>query len=464
MRIVVDGLPIRGTNSLSIVSEHMLSGWRELGMRDEVHVVVRSDLRMTIPDGVIVHRVRVGRFPLLSRLYAQSVRLPHICRQVRPDVMLGVIPSTAITPLPCPRVVIAWDFRCRALPEQFRATTRWFRRVSYAVGFRQADGVVCISERTKADLRVYHGLQTADGPVVVASLGADHVDDWPPPVRCSGPGPGRGSGSVPGPGSAPGLSAGHEYAIAFGHFVNKNIDLVLHSWAAMQRQRQDMTLPLQLVGVGEKHRPQVEAEVARLGLAGVVTVREWLDDDAYRELFSSSSLVVLPSDYEGFGLPAVEAMRLGIPVVVTPEPALLEVTAGHAIVVEGEGPAALARAITTARHMPSEARESARRHARSFTWAAFANGVRTTLEEVSAAAGRHGHRPDGAADVRPRHHDPDWHAVGDRLDGGAPRVHDLEHGGPAADHVVWGLGERSWREKRTRQPHIPEPPEKRSFR
>ncbi len=123
-----------------------------------------------------------------------------------------------------------------------------------------------------------------------------------------------------------------------------------------------------------------------LGLAGVVTISPWLPKEVFREQFASSSLVVFPSDFEGFGLPTVEAMRLGIPVVITPEPALLEVTGGHATVVDGEGPEALARAVEVARHASPEAIAAARRHAAAFTWANFASGVRGLLGEATAPA------------------------------------------------------------------------------
>lgn len=360
MRIVIDGLPIRGDNSLSIVSEHLLSGWHLLENDDEVHLVVRSGAEISVPDSVRVHEVKFGRVRFVSRLAAQSFRLPRLCRSVGADVMLGVLPATSVAPLPCPRAVIAWDFRYRLRPEQFSRKTKLLRRVSYAIGFRQADGVACISDRTRRDLVAFHP-RFAKVPARVAHLGADHVDSWP--VR----------------------RVGAEYAIAFGHFSNKNVDLVLQSWAALRRHPGD-TLPLRLVGVPNSERERLEARVLELGLADVVTVNPWLSKAEFQEAFASSSLVVFPSDFEGFGLPAVEAMRLGIPVVITPEPALLEVTAGHATVVEGEGPEALAQAVLAARDASPDALAAAKQHAAGFTWAHFASDVRWLLGEAIAPA------------------------------------------------------------------------------
>ncbi len=156
MRVVIDGLAIRGQNSLSIVSEQLLSGWQRMSDTDQLHLLVRSDHCISVPGEVIVHGVQFTRGDLVSRLSAQSWELPRLCRSVRPDVLLGLLPTTALTPLPCPRVVIAWDFHDRLMPQQFGRKTLVRRRASYAVGFRQTDGVVCISERTKRDALALH--------------------------------------------------------------------------------------------------------------------------------------------------------------------------------------------------------------------------------------------------------------------------------------------------------------------
>jgi glycosyltransferase involved in cell wall biosynthesis len=362
VRVVIDGLAIRGENSLSIVSENLLSGWQRIDGVDELHLVLRSDPAISVPEGVSVHRVKFGRSAFASRLYAQSFLLPRLCRALKADVMLGMLPTTALTPLPCPRAVIAWDFRYRLLPQQFSRRSLLLRRVSYSLGFRRADAIACISERTKRDLLTFHH-RLSKVPVEVTHLGADHVDSWP--VRSDA------------------CRAEDRYAIAFGHFANKNVDLVLDAWSALGA-RGGPTVALRLVGVSERDRPRLDQRIDELGMTTVVTVSPWLTTECFREQFTSSSLVVFPSDFEGFGLPAVEAMRLGIPVIITPDPALLEVTSGHAIVVDGEGPGALARAVDVALAVPEGDLAAAKAYAQRFTWANFASGVRNVLAGTAA--------------------------------------------------------------------------------
>jgi glycosyltransferase involved in cell wall biosynthesis len=372
MRVVIDGVPIRGT-SLAIVVENLLHGWDQLGCDDDIHILVGPHAPLSLPASVTVHRVSLGRMPFAGRLQAQNVRVPQLCRDIRADVMLGVIPATTVGPLPCPRAIIALDLRHELRPEQFSRQARLKRRTSYGVGYRQAAAIVCISERTRQDLLSAHP-RLRRRLVRVAPLGADHVLRWPP------------------------ARSGPQFALAFGQWGNKNVHLVIDAWSLLHARGQ--SLPLTLIGLPEADRAAVQAKVDRLGLTDVVTVLPWLDAAPFQQQFASASLVVFPSDFEGFGLPAAEAMRLGIPLVVTPDPALLEVTAGRATVMDGWDAESLARAVPRARQKGPEHTSRARTRASEFTWRRTAAEVRETLSTAIASSSTGWHEDQGSQ-VRP---------------------------------------------------------------
>ncbi len=305
--------------------------------------MLRPGVGLDVPEGISVHEVSGSRFSAMERT------VPALCRRVRADAMLGITPATTLGPLPCPRAVIALDLRHEVRPEQFSATTRLLRKVSYGLGYRRADAIACISQRTRDDLVAAHP-SVKRRAVTVAQLGADHVLGW---ARADGAG---------------------TYALAFGQWGNKNVGLVVQAWSEI-----DDPMPLVVVGLPAAARASVEADVARRGLAGLVTVLPWLRAEDFQRRFTGASLVVFPSDYEGFGLPAVEAMRLGIPVVVTPDPALLEVTGGRATTMDGWDAAALARAVGCARRTTGAELEAGVAHASGFTWRRTAAAVRATV-------------------------------------------------------------------------------------
>ena len=356
MRILFDGLPITGS-SLAIVIEHTLAGWQQLDEHDELHIVLGPDAELTVPESVTIHRVPFGRRAGLSRVRQQNVAVPRLARRLGADVVVGVLPTTTIAPLPCPRVIMAYDIRHELRPHQFSRKTLAMRKVSYGLGWRQADGITCISDRTRQDL-LRSRPWLAKRPVRLNLLGADHVDTWPQDAH-------------PEP-----------YAIAFGQYGNKNVDLVLDAWR-LQLDRGPV-MPLVIVGLGNGPRAETQARIDELGLTDVVTPLPWLSDEQFRARFASADLVVFPSDFEGFGLPAVEAMRLGLPLVITPETALLEVTDGHAAVMDGWDAKALADAVDAALARTPEELEAARQHALPFTWRRTASDVRDLLAEVTA--------------------------------------------------------------------------------
>jgi glycosyltransferase involved in cell wall biosynthesis len=355
MRVLFDGLPITGS-SLAIVVQHLLAGWREFQPDDDLHIVLGPGAQLSIPDGVTVHPVRFGRSAAFSRVRHQTFTVPRLARRLDADVVFGVLPTTTMAPLPCPRVVMAYDIRHELRPEQFSRANRIQRRFSYR--WDQADGIACISARTKSDLLISRPWLT-DRPVEVTHLGADHVDHWSRPPE------------------------GGQYALAFGQYGNKNVDLVLDAWALLNTS--GGARPLRLVGLNAETREQVTARVHELGLDGVVIPSPWLSEAEFQQVFAGAGLVVFPSDFEGFGLPAVEAMRLGIPVAITPDPALLEVTGGHAAVMDGWDAPALAGAVRQASGFSAAAIEAARVHAAPFTWAHTARGVRELIQTVTTA-------------------------------------------------------------------------------
>lgn len=357
MTVVIDGLPIRGT-SLGVVLEHLLEGWHQLGTGDRIHLVTGPDSGLRLPDEVTTHVVDLGERYYLNRVKAQSTFIPRLCREVGADAMLAILPTTTFTPLPCPRVEIVHDQRYELRPAQFSRKARFIRSVSYGIGYRQADALICISERTRDDLlasRPY--LRARADRVVAVHHGADHVR---PPV-------------------AP---AAQPYAVAFGQHTNKNVGLVLEAWQQLISSGGE-PLPLRLFGIPSGERAQLEREVSERGLAGIVTLSGWLEPDDFAEQFAAAALVVFPSDFEGFGLPAVEALQLGIPVVVSPDAALAEVTAGHATTMRGWTAADLVRAIAEARDHTSDKTEAGRAHAARFTWRETAAKYREVLANMT---------------------------------------------------------------------------------
>jgi glycosyltransferase involved in cell wall biosynthesis len=284
-----------------------------------------------------------------------------VCREVDADVLLGAISTTAATPVGCPKVITVHDLRHELRPDQFSRGRRLLRKVSYAIGYREASGLICISERTRGDLLRLHP-RLAKKPVFTVPWAADHVDAWP----------------------RRDLAGEDRYALAFGHFPNKAVERVIDAWRILRDRGE--AIPLVFVGIPADERGRIAERIASAGLSGIVEALPWLAKEDFRGRFASADLIVFPSDFEGFGLPAVEAMRLGIPLVISADEALLEVTGAHATVAAADDAPSLAEAVLTAWKTPQDELDQARAFVQEYRWVDVARATRAALAEVARDA------------------------------------------------------------------------------
>jgi glycosyltransferase involved in cell wall biosynthesis len=168
----------------------------------------------------------------------------------------------------------------------------------------------------------------------------------------------------------------------------KNLAALLRAFAALAAE--DPRLRLVKVGApgGERDdfRRATERVVDELGLRERVVFAGRIGDEDLAAAYSGATCLVLPSLHEGFGLPPLEAMACGCPVVVSGAGSLPEVVADAGLVVAPE-PRALAAAIRAARDAPTAAqlRERGLRRAAAFTWERVAE---RTLDVYRAVARR----------------------------------------------------------------------------
>lgn len=120
-------------------------------------------------------------------------------------------------------------------------------------------------------------------------------------------------------------------------------------------------------------------------LKGVVRHVGYVDPDRRRALYEGARLLVMPSFEEGFGMPVLEAMSLGVPVVAANRGSLPEVLGDAGPLVDPEQPAELAQAIGRLLWDDAHAATCAARglaRARQFNWAATARRVYDTYVEA----------------------------------------------------------------------------------
>jgi glycosyltransferase involved in cell wall biosynthesis len=154
----------------------------------------------------------------------------------------------------------------------------------------------------------------------------------------------------------------------------KNVGALLDGYAALLAQMPDAP-PLWLAGgITDAAAPWLAA-ITQPPFAGRVRHLGYIPADRRYDLYAQASMLVQPSHLEGFGIPVLEAMTVGVPVVVNRRGALPEVSGDAGQVVDADNAAELAAAIKRYLDDPGLARDAAARgwaRARAYSWDASA--------------------------------------------------------------------------------------------
>jgi glycosyltransferase involved in cell wall biosynthesis len=145
----------------------------------------------------------------------------------------------------------------------------------------------------------------------------------------------------------------------------------------------------------EESRPWLEA-LERPPLAGLATHAGYLADEAREGLYKGAAMLVLPSFNEGFGLPVLEAMTAGVPVIASNRGAIPEVLGDAGLLVEPDDVEGLAGAMQQVLTRPGLAESLASRgprRARQFDWVSSAHALRDAYEQATRRRGLAGRKP-----------------------------------------------------------------------
>jgi glycosyltransferase involved in cell wall biosynthesis len=183
-----------------------------------------------------------------------------------------------------------------------------------------------------------------------------------------------------------GLGVTGPLVVTVGAILNRRrLPVLLRAVAHLRRSWPDLTL--EVVGENRTHPPlDIEALVGELGLEGAVRVSGHVADAGLVARYAAADVAVFLSEYEGFGLPVLEAMVRGVPVVVSRRPALDELFGGGALLVEPGDEQAVAAAVSQVLDDRRARADLVRRGygiAASFSWADTARRTRRALERAA---------------------------------------------------------------------------------
>jgi len=329
--------------------------------------------RAEIPPGERIEAAILGRISgLPDNVFTWThVRLPaHLARH--PVDLLHGTHYTLPALCPVPAVVTLHDITFDLHPEWYTRRARLSFGGFAGSSARKARHVLTVSECSRKDIISSYGVDAAK--VTSVPLAPD------PRFR-----PVTEAGELARVRER--YRLGEPYVLHVGSITpRRNIGRLLDAFAGVRRGGGRPTLVL--AGRVEPPSPPVEADIRRRGLADAVRVAGYVDGGDLPALYSGAAVVAYPSLYEGFGLPVIEAMACGVPVLASSGSCFPEVAGDAALLVDPEDTGAIEsglRSLLTDEPLRRKLIERGFVRAASFTWE---RAARETLAVYDLVLGR----------------------------------------------------------------------------
>jgi glycosyltransferase involved in cell wall biosynthesis len=293
-----------------------------------------------------------------------TLGLPRAAARDRLDVFLAHAHRPLIRR--CPVVCIIHDMVSIRLPHDLSLVERAYMPFTIRASIRTADAVVVVSEFTRREVLALCG--GVDPKKIVA------VPNAADPIFVN---------------AMPGLSpVDPPFFLAIGNLQpRKNLLTLVRAFKQLVEQHPAVEERLVLVGQDRGIASAIESESVDLRATGRLITTGYVDDQILVDALGAATAFVFPSLYEGFGLPPLEAMTMGIPVAVADIPAMREVVADAGLLVPATDVDAWCntlRRLATEQTLRRELSERGLARSRKFSWQDSARKVLSVLEAASS--------------------------------------------------------------------------------
>jgi glycosyltransferase involved in cell wall biosynthesis len=261
----------------------------------------------------------------------------------------------------CPLVATFYDLIPLIFPDQYlppdaQVTALYGRAVQLV---SRADRLIAISQSARDDAVRYLGF-----PAERIDVAYPIPDPWFRPLA-----PAELRAALAGLRRRVALPDAYVFSVTYPHH-SKNVERMLEGYSllpAALRRRAPLVLTFEITG---SDRERVGRLADRYGVAGDVLLTDFVSEEELVALYNGALALLHPSRYEGFGLPVVEAMRCGAPVITSTTSSLPEAGGDAAILVDPDDPQAIAAGLAAIIEEPArraEMRERGLAHAARFT-------------------------------------------------------------------------------------------------
>ncbi len=311
----------------------------------------------------------------LRKYLFETRAIPEAVREDQCDVFFSLYQSATVVE-EVPHVVLAHDIIPEIFPEYRKTLRKQFFWSQVRKALAQASAYVAVSQHTKVDMEKY--LHTDKSKITVLEPSVDPLFEQE--VLLS---------------EKARVVLEYQLPEKFiyhggGLEIRKNTELVLRAYKTLihilpERERPYLVISGTLHSEKNPLATPVKKLIQELELEGKVLLLGHVPPADLPSLYALAQMFVYPSRYEGFGLPVLEAMKVGVPVITTRVASLPEVGGTAVLYTHPDDKEALARTMKKILHdhaLADELRESGHKVAERFRWDTFAQGILTVIKKV----------------------------------------------------------------------------------
>lgn len=344
---------------------------------EELHLVVSPRSQHLYPD--YGSNVSYIKYPWSNERRKLRTLSEHLYTPVRLPLSHIDVFATLMAPVirvPKSVVIHMKTMHAFATPESLDPLARLYRQMGYPHSARVAEAIIINSESLRSEVEKY--LEVDPRKLRLIYEAVDHELFTPGDAA-----------------EARARVASYGLTKPFVLFVSslwpyKNCDGLLRAWALARGELGDRQLAIVGAPRDEKYAALLHSLAVELGISSDVVFVGAVPLEETVPLYRAADVLVYPSLNETFGLPLLEAMACGCPVVTSQTSSMPEIAGGAAILVDPQIPASIGRGIVQAvEPQRDRLRDLGLRRAQQFTWAATAA---ETLDVYREVAERHRHR------------------------------------------------------------------------
>jgi len=320
MRFAIDATSIpRQMAGAGVYTYNLIRAVAAVDHENEYTVFAKSDAFDDLNrDEPLFRTVRVSTRSRPARLLWEQLALPIHLRRQKIDVLHSPHHTAPMVVAGCRRVITFHDLTFFLLADRYpRSRLMYFRAVSWATA-RVADALICPSQAVRDDIvRILHARPEKVHPIAEAA-----APEFQPIKNRAALEKLRTRYALP-----------ERFILSVGSLEpGKNRAALLKAYAGLRKRG----LEQKLVVVGQRAWKYEDdlALAEELGIKGDVLFTGYVPPEEMPALYNAADLFVFPSLYEGFGLPVIEAMACGVPVVASNLSAIPEVAGEAALLVD----------------------------------------------------------------------------------------------------------------------------------